>query len=250
MIFILALSLLEWFLILFAAVLVGLNKTGLPTLGVLILTILLLVFPAKIAIGIMLPMLIIADVFAILYYRQYVMWRQLFPLLPWVLCGIVLGYFILDIIDGERLKFVIGILVIGLVTLHVVQNEFGGRIMRALPNSTWFVSIMGILGGFTTMVGNAAGEVLAIYLTVKGVPKREFIGTTAWFFFIVNLIKIPFYFQLGLIDATIIKFDLLLVIPILLGAILGINLLPRISQKVFTALILILATIGGVNLII
>lgn len=250
MLFILELSFLEWFLLLFAAVLVGLNKTGLPTLGVLILTIMLLVFPAKMAIGIMLPMLVIADVFAILYYRQNVMWRQLFSLLPWVVCGIISGYFILDIIDGETLKFVIGILVIGLVTLHALQSKFGGKIMRALPNSAWFVGIMGVLGGFTTMVGNAAGEVLAIYLTVKGVPKREFIGTTAWFFFIVNLIKVPFYFQLGLIDATIIKFDLLLVIPILLGAIIGINLLPRIPQKVFTALVLILSMIGGIKLII
>src|SRR5699024_3281634 len=148
---------------------------------------------AKESVGILLPMLIVGDLFAVTFYRRNVVWKYLISLIPWVLIGIVAGYFVLDVVSSEQLKPMIGAIVLAMIVLHIWQGKMGERFNQLLPLSTWFTVMMGTLGGFTTMVGNAAGGVMAIYLLVKGLPKREFVGTGAWFFLSVNLIKAPFY---------------------------------------------------------
>lgn len=244
------LSLFQWIIVIVAFILVGINKTGFPSLGVLVVTMMMHVFPAKEAVGIMLPMLLVADTFAILYYRQNVAWKLLFSLLPWVLGGIIIGAFTLQFLTDDTLRIMIGIIVLVLITLQLTRNFFGKRFNQLLPESSSFGAFMGLMSGFTTMVGNAAGEVMSIYFLVKQLPKKEFVGTVAWFFFIVNLIKLPIFIYLDMLHIEALKFDLMLAPIIIVGAILGLKLLDIVPQKMFQIIILFLATIGGISLLI
>jgi uncharacterized membrane protein YfcA len=243
------LSLFQWVVVILCAVFIGFSKTGLPSLGILVVTILMFVFPPKASVGILLPMMIIGDIFAVSYYRRHVIWKHLVSLIPWVLGGIISGYFILKIISGDQLKPMIGVIVVGMTILHVVQKKMGSKLDRHLPQSTFFTGFMGVLGGFTTMVGNAAGGVMDIYLLVKKLPKQNFVGTGAWFFLFVNLLKVPFYLYLGLINTASITFNLWMVPAIIIGAFIGVKVLALIPQKLFQILVLFLAAIGGVRLL-
>ena len=244
------LSVMEWFIVILCAVFIGFSKSGLPNMIILVVTILMLVFPAKESVGILLPMLLVGDVFAVTFYRRNVIWKHLISLIPWVLIGILFGYFVLSHLNSGQLKPMIGIIVLAMVVLHLTRQKFGERFNQLMPSSLWFISLMGILGGFTTMVGNAAGGVMAIYLLVKGLSKNEFVGTGAWFFLTVNVIKLPFYLHLGLINQESLTFNLWMVPAIIVGAFIGIKILPLIPQKVFQWLVLALAAIGGINLLL
>ncbi|MFS0777826.1 sulfite exporter TauE/SafE family protein [Neobacillus sp. 3P2-tot-E-2] len=229
---------------------IGFTKTGVSSMGILVATILMYVFPAKESIGILLPMLVVGDLFAVIFYRRSVVWKYLISLIPWVLIGIAFGYFVLNQINSDQLKPLIGVIVLALIILHISRERFGEKFTEALPKSLWFTLSMGILAGFTTMIGNAAGGVMAIYLLMKGLPKKEFVGTGAWFFMFVNLIKIPFYISLGLITFDSITFNMWLIPTILIGAVIGIKVVPLIPQKAFQTLILGFAIIGALRLIL
>src|SRR5690625_488221 len=228
---------------------IGFTKSGIPSLGILVVTTLIFVFPAKESVGIMLPMLVIGDLFAVIFYRRNVVWKHLISLLPWVLIGILCGYFVLDIVNNDQLKPMIGIIVLLMIALHVWREKLGKKFNEILPKSLWFTMAMGILGGFTTMIGNAAGGVMTIYLLVKGLPKSEFVGTGAWFFMFVNMIKIPLYIQLGLISTSSITLNVMMLPAILLGAFIGVKILPYIPQRVFQMLVLGFAALGAIRLL-
>ncbi|MFC2949727.1 sulfite exporter TauE/SafE family protein [Virgibacillus sediminis] len=243
------LSIWEWLIVILCAVFIGFSKSGLPNMVILVVTILMFIFPAKESVGILLPMLMAGDLFAVAYYRRNVVWKYLVSLIPWVLAGILAGYFVLMHINSEQLKPLIGVIVLAMIALHLWREKLGQRFNEMLPTSLWFTSVMGILGGFTTMVGNAAGGVMSVYLLVKGLPKKEFVGTAAWFFLMVNLIKVPFYLQLGLINGSSLAFNLWMVPAIIIGALIGVRILPLIPQQVFARLVLGLAALGGINLL-
>lgn len=242
-------SLLDWVIVIICALFVGFSKSGLPNLVILVVTLIMFVFPARESVGILLPMLLIGDLFAVTYYRRNVVWKYLTNLIPWVLMGILAGFFVLQYVNDEQLKPIIGVIVLIMIALNVVRERLGSKFNEMLPTSLTFTILMGVLGGFTTMVGNAAGAIMTIYLLVKGLPKKEFVGTGAWFFLSVNIIKFPFYMYLGLITTESLTFNLTMAPVIILGAIIGVKVLPLIPQHVFTILILVLATIGGINLL-
>ncbi|QDP39880.1 sulfite exporter TauE/SafE family protein [Radiobacillus deserti] len=243
------LSVIQWGVVLTCAMFIGFTKTGISSLGILVVTALMLIFPAKESVGILLPLLIIGDIFAVVYYRRSVVWKYLFSLVPWVLIGIIAGYFVLDEVSSEQLKPMIGILVLALIVLQISREKFGESFNQALPKAMWFTIAMGGLAGFATMIGNAAGGVMAIYLLVKELPKKEFVGTGAWFFLFVNVIKVPFYVQLDLITFDSLAFNVWLVPSIVIGAVIGIKLLPKIPQKTFHVLILTFTALGAIRLL-
>ncbi|WP_066187321.1 MULTISPECIES: sulfite exporter TauE/SafE family protein [Gracilibacillus] len=243
------LSMWEWIVVIFAGLLIGFSKAGVASMGILVVTIFMLLFPARESIGILLPLLMVGDLFAVIFYRRNVVWRYLLSLLPWVLLGILLGYLVLNVVTSEQLKPMIGILVLGLIILHMGQKKWGERFVEMLPESKIFTYSMGILAGFTTMIGNAAGGVMTIYLLVKGLPKKEFVGTGAWFFLSVNIIKFPFYMSLGIITTESLSFNALLIPVILIGALIGVKIIQIMPQKVFQTLVLLFAAIGAIRLL-
>ncbi|ADU31123.1 sulfite exporter TauE/SafE family protein [Evansella cellulosilytica] len=245
---------LDWgafILVAICALLIGMSKTGLPTLGILVVAAMASIFPARESIGIVLPMLIAADIIAVTYYRRSVHWKTLMSLLPWVLGGIALGFILLFFVEASRpIEIILGAIVLVLIAIQVTRDKWGTKFLAVLPESRVFIGVMGTLAGFTTMIGNAAGPIMAIFLIAIALPKKEFIGTGAWFFLSVNLIKVPMYIGLGLITFETITFNLWLVPAILLGTYLGIKFLPLIPQKYFNVTILILAAVGGINLLL
>ena len=245
---------LEISLVLFtmlAGLLSGFGKTtGLNVLGIFTVTMLSLMLPAKEAVGILLPILLVGDIIAVTYYRRTVAWKHLFSLVPWILAGIVIGYFVLLKIDNEQLKILLGFLIIGLNLFQIVRDLLGSRIDQNLPSSIWFIGAIGILAGFATMIGNVAGAVMAVYLLSHRLPKNEFVGTGAWFFLFVNVIKVPFYIHLGMITPTSFTLDLMVIPAVLIGTFVGIKVLPLIPQQIFKWIILALGTLGAMRLIV
>lgn len=219
-------------------------------MGILVVTIFMMIFPARESVGILLPLLIVGDLFAVVYYRRHVVWKYLLSLMPWVLIGILFGYVVLEFISSEQLKPLIGILVLLLIILHISREKLGKRFVEYLPESKVFTYLMGILAGFTTMIGNAAGGVMAIYLLVKGLPKTEFVGTGAWFFLTVNVIKLPLYMSLGIMTGESLLFNAKLIIFIIIGALLGVKVIQWMPQKMFQTIVLLFAAIGAIRLII
>jgi uncharacterized membrane protein YfcA len=240
-------SLWTWALGLVAGVFVGLTKTGVPGLGILIVPLMATLFPAKQSVGALLLMLIVGDVFAVTYYRRYTQWKRLWGLFPAVAVGIAAGTFTLSKIDSATLKPMLGWLVLCMLGLEIARQRFE---WTDVPHKWWFVVGTGFLAGFTTTVGNLAGPIMGIYLISKGMPKHQFMGTAAVFFCIVNLCKVPLFARLGMITGETIRFDVFAIPFIVAGALAGKWLLPRIPQKVFNATVLILAAVAALRLIL
>ncbi|WP_428911531.1 sulfite exporter TauE/SafE family protein [Niallia sp. Krafla_26] len=237
--------------IMLAGLLTSFGKTtGLNVLGIFTVTMLSLFFPAKEAVGLLLPVLLMGDLLAVIYYRRTVVWKHLFSLVPWILLGVLAGYFVLSFSDNEQLKIMLGYLIIGLNLFQIIKDYFGSKMDHSLPSSIWFIGLMGILAGFATMIGNVAGTVMAIYLLAHRLPKNEFVGTGAWFYLFVNVIKVPFYIHLGMITANSFTINLMAIPAVALGAFVGIKVLPRIPQQMFKWIILALGTLGALRLIV
>jgi len=233
-----------------AAVLVGLTKTGVPGLGILIVPLMAAVFPAKSSVGVLLPMLLMGDVFAIAYYRRHANWPIIRKLLPWVLPGIVLGYLTLERLSSAGLGALLSVLVLSLIALKAVESRLGERLQTYLPHQWWFSAAAGVTAGFATMTGNVAGPIMVIYLLSMGQQKHQFMGTSAWFYFIVNAIKVPLHVSLGLINPQSLLFDAQVVPLIVLGALTGRQVFRLIPQKWFNRAILTLAALAALRLLL
>ena len=173
------------------------------------------------------------------------MWR----LFPWVVAGVVAGYLALDHVSNDQVRRLIGGILLVMVTLHVWRQRQADRLNDRLPHTAWFAAITGFLAGFTTMVANAAGPVMGLYLLAIGLPKLAFIGTGAWFFMLVNAFKVPFSLHLGLINLASLKTDALLVLPMIPGALLGPILLKRLHQRAFEVMVLTLTVLAALRLL-
>lgn len=237
----------QWAVLAVSAFAIGVSKTGLPGVGILVVPLLALVFPAKPSVGLLLPILIFADLFAVGYYRHHGRWQHLIKLLPWAITGIGIGYFVLSKIDSDTLKPVIGLIVLLMLAIRIRSILKSDR--ENLPDHWTFAATMGLLAGMTTMMANAAGPVMVLYLLSMHFPKQKFIGTAAWFFFIVNWMKVPLMSNLDMINATSLKIDLMVFPAIVLGALAGIWLLKHMPQKLFNIIALILAAAAAVKLL-
>lgn len=232
------------------AVLVGFSKTGVPTLGISVAAIMASIYPARESVGILTPILITGDIIAIVYYRKAVVWKYLVVLLPWVFGGIVVGFIVLGLISNGALSVLIGSLVMLLILLFLCQGRLEKAMNFSFSKSHAVNGLLGVLAGFTTMIGNAAGSIMSIYLLSKGINKTAFVGTNAFFFFIVNLIKVPFTVYLGLITPKTLELNAWMIPLVVIGAVIGLKVLPLIPQKLFQAIILSMAVLGALYLII
>jgi uncharacterized protein len=240
-------TLLQWAIIILCALMIGFTKAGIPGIGILIPILAASIMPAKESTGFILPMLTMADIFAIIYWRRHVEWKQLFRLLPWSLTGIVAGYLAMLYITNDQLRTFIGLLVLILLILSWIRDK---RLPDDYIPSHWlFAAVLGTLAGATSMMANAAGPVMVIYLTSMRLNKANFIGTSAWFFFIVNLLKLPFSNRLDLVTIKSIQINFLLLPCIIAGGVTGILLVKKIPQGAFNSIVKILAGAAALLLI-
>jgi len=240
---------------LISGLLIGLSKTGIPGAGFAAIPLVAMVIPARASTGVVLPMLIFGDFFAVIYYRRKASWVHLIRLLPWAATGIILGYMILRLapggriwLDDLRLSRVIGTVILVLLVLNWWYQK-SQREEARIPDYWWFAAGVGLLAGITTMMANAAGPILIIYLLAMRLPKIEFVGTAAWYFFLLNWFKVPFSTNLGFITLESLKLNLLVLPAITLGAFLGIFVLRKIPEKTFSVVIQIVAAAAAWKLI-
>jgi len=250
----------QWTIGVIAALTVGIAKTGLPGVGILIVPMIALVFGGRLSVGATLPLLIFGDIFAVLWYRQHARWDNLRDLLPWVTVGMIVGMAMLWYtgVQGSRvdwLNIIIGVLVLLMLVVSVARRYWGDKLV---PSSQVGLVSTGILAGFATTVSNAAGPIMSIYLSgMMRLSKNEFMGTSAWYFFIFNLTKLPLYVFLSLIlpakpmvNSTTLLFDLVMLPIIVIGAFVGKWLLPRISESLFNNVVMVLAGAAALKLIV
>ena len=203
--------------------------------------------PAKQATGMVLPLLCFGDIVAAASYRQHAKWQHIGRLFPWTAAGVVLGYFALDLVNERQAKLLIGGIILSLVVMHVIRRRVAGH---EAEHGSWFPPTIGVLAGFTTLVANAAGPLMVIYLLAMRLPKMEFVGTSAFFFLLLNVFKVPFMVDLDLITKPSFTVNLLLAPAVLFGALVGRKLLVKIDQRVFENLALALSAVAGIKLIL
>lgn len=230
-----------------AAFLVGLTKSGVPGLGVLISPMFAEAIPARASTGALLPLLILGDVFAVVWYRRHAVWKYLVKLFPFAGAGIVIGYFAMGRITDAQFRPIIGGITLLMLAANVWRTATRGK-DAPIPTQWWFAAIIGLLAGITTMIANAAGTVMLIYFLSMRLPKTEFIGTSAWYFFALNLFKVPFSVSLGFINGESLLLDLKFAPLVLLGAAAGILVARRIPEKAFAIVIQLLALASAIRL--
>lgn len=228
----------------------GLSKTGLAGVSVLTVALFANALPARASTGALLPLLLCADLFGVAFYRKHADWSHLLKLFPWVAIGILAGTFALDKVSNAQVQRMIGVILLTMVTLHIWRQRQDDALAARLPHALWFTAAMGLLAGFTTMVANAAGPVMILYLLAVGLPKLSFIGTGAWFFLLVNAFKVPFSVHLGLINGESLMLDAVLLLPMVPGALLGPVIVRRMNQNVFENVALVLAVVAAFKLIL
>jgi uncharacterized membrane protein YfcA len=231
------LSIPQWGLVFLCAALIGMSKTGLSGVGLMVVPLFAEVFGGRPSVGLLLPVLIFADVFAVSWYNRHAEWKHIIRLLPWALLGILAGTWVGASVSERVFNLMLAALVILGIGLMLYQDL---RKNIKIPDYWWFSMVLGLLGGFATMVGNAAGPVMALYLLSMRLPKNRFIGTAAWFFFIVNVSKVPFHIiAWKTITWQTLFLDTLMIPAIAAGAFLGIWLVRFFPERAYRIFIII-----------
>ena len=225
----------QWALGATCAFFVGVAKTGVPGLGILVVPMMVLVVgDARKSAGWLLPILCFADLFAVFYYRRHAAANRLFSLIPSVLVGMAAGAMTLSLPEG-KIRPLIGAIVLIMLAAYLWRRRHPDALAVANHGAPY-----GVVAGFSTTVANAAGPAMSLYLLSKKLTKEEFVATGAWFFFVVNLSKVPIYVWHGLFSRTSLTVDAMLAPAVLCGALSGRWALARISSGVFEFLVLIL----------
>ena len=245
------LSQTTWLWLALAAVLVGLAKTAISSIGSVAVVIFAAVLPARESTGAILPLLLAGDVVGIATYRRHADWGVLARLLPGVLPGLLLGVWFLTVVDDTVMRYVIGTTLLLMTSVQLFQRARPAGAGRSRPRPLGATTLgVGAAAGFATMTANAAGPVTTIYLIMAGLPMRRMLGTAAWFYLVVNLAKVPFSARLGLLTRESLVADVLLVPAMLLGAGLGVLLVGRLRQRQFEVVALAFSAVAAVLLLV
>ncbi|WP_255447377.1 sulfite exporter TauE/SafE family protein [Schumannella soli] len=270
-----------WALLVVAALVVGISKTATAGAGTVAVAIFAAVVPAREATACLLLLLIVGDVTALLSYRRHAEWRLLVRLIPMVVAGIALGAIFLFLVDDGVARKVIGVILLLLVGITLWSRRRSRVALTAAGSAASASSVsgaadgsggsagasgttlatasrahraeaiaFGTLGGFTTMVANAGGPVMSLYFLALRFDVLTFLGTSAWFFAVVNLAKLPIVIGLGLLSWSSALLVLCLAPAVLLGALGGRWLARRLTQTQFTRIVLALTVVGALYLLV
>lgn len=240
-------SITSWILAFIASFILGISKSGIKGIAVIIITLMALSFGARASTGLLVPLFVVGDIFAVLYYNKHAQWKYIRRFLPWMMSGVVLGVLIGNDLPEKAFKICMVIVILGSV---VMMAWWDMRKSKVVPTHWTFAGFMGIMAGITTMIGNLAGAFSNIFFLAMRIPKNEFIGTAAWLFFIINLFKLPFHIFVW----ETITFDTLLInaklLPgVALGLFCGVRLVKIIKDQFYRKMILILTALGALILL-
>lgn len=234
---------LQTTLMLLAACIIGLSKAGLKGIDMMNVTLMAIVFGGKASTGIVLPLLCMADIGAVAYYNRHAQWGHFWKLIPWVIAGVLAGVWVGKTLDEGLFRKIMAFII--LLTVFLM---FGMEMRKdnAAPQNRFFAASLGIVTGFTTMIGNLAGAFSNIYFMSMRMPKQDFIGTAAWLFLVINLFKLPFQvFYWKNITAATLKTDLFLLPVLALGFVVGLKVVRDIREEHYRKVVLGLTLAGA-----
>lgn len=240
----------QWLLAIIAALSIGLAKAGFAGIGMIAVIVFANMMGARDSTGMVLPLLIAADIGAVSIYRGHARWDYVWRTLPPAAFGVIGGAFVLSHVDNASFKPILGAIIFALTIAQLVRMRWPGLFTPALSQSRTLALSLGFLAGVTTMMANAAGPLVALYFVAVGLPKFQVVGTLAWFFFLINLFKIPFSVGIGVIDRESLVFDAMLVPAVIVGLLAGRWLIHRIPQRVFDVMMLAFAAVASLRLIL
>lgn len=226
------LTLTQWTVLALTALCIGMSKTGVQGLMLLVVPFMAMAFGAKESTGVILPMLCMADIIAVACYRSIADWKSVLRLLPTAVLGFFVAIWVDGFVPAGAFRQLMGwTLMLALVVM--IWSEIFGRENRWMGR-WWYAALFGLLGGFTTMIGNAAGPVMSVYLLSMRKEKMEYIGINAWLFLVVNLLKVPLQIFIW-VNISWESFSLnLYMLPVIgLGALAGIRLVRLLPEKAF-----------------
>ncbi|GGW24571.1 sulfite exporter TauE/SafE family protein [Arenibacter certesii] len=232
-----------WALAFTAVFVLGISKAGIKGIAIIIVTLMALAFGAKESTGILVPLLVVGDTFAVIYYNRHAQWKYIVAFLPWMILGIFIGTAVGKDLSGTTFKISMSAIILATV---IMMYWWDRKKSKNVPTHWAFAGFIGTMAGITTMIGNLAGAFSNIYFLAMRLPKNEFIGTAAWLFFIVNIFKLPFHiFIWKTITPDTLLINLKLVPGIILGLIIGVRLVKIIKDQFYRKMILILTAIGA-----
>lgn len=236
-----------WWVTVFCALVTGLSKSGLKGFAMINIPILAHLYGGMQSVGILLPFLILGDVFAVIYYSRSAQWKYIKVLMPWALLGILLATFVGKYINDDQFRNAIGIAIIICLAIILYKDIFKSENM--FTNKKWFSTSLGLFGGFATMIGNAAGPIFNLYLMSMRLPKNAFIGTGAWFYLILNVLKLPVhFFYWESISLKTIQLNIFMLPVLLAGAFAGKFIVNLIPEKVYRIFVLCVIAISAILL--
>lgn len=238
----------QWLLAILAAAGIGVSKSGFTGLGMFHVAVFAELFGGKSSTGIVLPMLIVGDVCSVAVFGKSAHWQYIKRVFPPAAIGVVVGWALMERINASVYQAVIGCILLCLIAMQAVRMV-RPSLFDVVPHSLAFAWGLGIVAGITTMLANAAGPIVALYLLVVALPKAELVGTGAWFFLILNVYKLPFSAEQGLIDGGTLAFNLALTPAIIAGTFLGRWLIRLVPQRLFDAMLLTFVAIAALRLI-
>jgi uncharacterized membrane protein YfcA len=232
-----------WVLAGLGSCMLGIAKGGIKGLGPIISILMAIVFGSKLSTGIVMPLLIAGDIFAVYYYNRHAQWKYLWRLIPWMMIGVLIGvWYGRDLPEAEFRKGMAILILISVALMWFLEKAKRYQV----PDNKFFAALMGSLSGFATMVGNLAGPFSELYFLAIRMPKEAFIGTAAWLFFITNFFKLPFHvFTWKTINWDTLMIDAVLLPPLAIGLWAGTSLVKIIRQEQFRLMIVILTAIGA-----
>lgn len=222
-----------FFLFILSALTIGMSKAGLSGLGLAMVPMMALIFGARESTGVILPMLITADIMAVAYYRSHAVWKHIIRVIPWAVAGILIALVIGNLMNDNQFRMIL-LTIVWIMLIIMLANDLRQKKGTEIPENHFFAFVMGLVGGFSTMIGNAAGPVFTLYFLSMHLPKKEFIGTSAWLFLIINVGKLPLQALVWKnITMDTLKLDLIAVPVIALGIFLGIYIVKLLPEKVY-----------------
>ncbi|WP_282165662.1 sulfite exporter TauE/SafE family protein [Cellulophaga baltica] len=233
----------SWILAFLAAIILGISKSGIKGIAIIIVTLMAIAFGARESTGLIVPLLIVGDIFAVIYYNRHAQWKYIIRFLPWMISGVLIGVVIGKDLDEQAFKFGMAFIILGSVLMMYWWDR---RKSKSVPTHWAFAGFTGIMAGITTMIGNLAGAFSNIFFLAMRLPKNEFIGTAAWLFFIVNVFKLPFHiFVWKTITTDTLLINLKLAPGIIIGLFIGMRLVKIIKDDFYRKMILILTALGA-----
>ncbi len=226
------------------SIIVGISKAGVKGIGIFFVILLAYSYEPKTSTGILLPLLIIGDLFAIIYYKKNIVWKYIFQLIPWMVIGVLFATFTGVNIDELGFKKLMSVVIFLSVLIMFFWND---KISDLITKHWSFGPLFGGSTGFTTMIGNAAGPLANIYFIAMKVKKKPFISSSAYIFFLINIIKLPFHiFFWKTINYDSLAESLKMTPFVFLGLVIGVYIVDKIPEKYYSKIILILTAVSSI----